>query len=117
MELRQLQALGAVRAQGGVTAAAAVLHLTPSAVSQQLAALQRDVGVPLTQQVGRRLRLTPAGEPLADAAVDVAVAMERARSACAAYLDRPTGTVRVSAFQSGAELLLPGLLSRAPAPG
>ena len=51
MEVRQLEALRAVRAQDGVTAAAAVLHLTPSAVSQQLAALQRDVGVPLTRQV------------------------------------------------------------------
>ena len=112
MDGRQLETLRAVRAQEGVTAAAAVLHLTPSAVSQQLAALQRDVGVPLTRQVGRRLRLTPAGEALADAAVDVAVALERARSACAVFLDRPTGTVELSAFQSGAELLLPGLLTR-----
>ena len=112
MDARQLESLRAVRAQEGVTAAAAVLHLTPSAVSQQLAALQRDVGVPLTRQVGRRLRLTPAGEALADAAVDVAVALERARSACAVYLDRPTGTVELSAFQSGAELLLPDLLTR-----
>jgi DNA-binding transcriptional LysR family regulator len=112
MELRELEALRAVRAQGGVTAAAAVLHLTPSAVSQQLAALQRDVGVPLTRQVGRRLQLTPAGEALADAAVDVAVALERARSACTTFLDRPTGTVGLSAFQSGAELLLPRLLTR-----
>jgi len=117
MELRELDALRAVRAQGGVTAAAVVLHLTPSAVSQQLAALQRDVGVPLTRQVGRRLHLTPAGEALADAAVDVKVALERARSACATFLDRPTGTVAVSAFQSGAELLLPGLLTRVGALG
>ena len=112
MEVRELSALRAVRAQGGVTGAAAVLHLTPSAVSQQLAALQRDVGVPLTRQVGRRLQLTPAGEVLADAAVDVAVALERARAACDAFLERPSGTVSVSAFQSGAELLLPGLLTR-----
>lgn len=117
MDVRQLEALQAVRAQGGVTAAATVLHLTPSAVSQQLAALQRDAGVPLTQRVGRGLRLTPAGEALADAAVDVAVAVERARAACASFLGRPQGTVRVSAFQSGAELLLPGLLTRVRALG
>ena len=112
MDLRALEALRTVRAQGGVTAAAAVLHLTPSAVSQQLAALQRDVGVPLTQRVGRGLRLTPAGEALAEAAVDVAVAVERAQAACAAFLERPQGVVSVSAFQSGAQLLLPGLLTR-----
>jgi DNA-binding transcriptional LysR family regulator len=117
MDVRSLETLRAVRAHGGVTAAAAVLHLTPSAVSQQLSALQREAGVPLTERVGRGLRLTPAGEALAEAAVDVAVALERARAACAAFLDRPHGTVRVSAFQSGAQLLLPGLLTRVRALG
>lgn len=117
MDVRQLETLRAVRAQQGVTAAAAVLNLTPSAVSQQLAALQRDVGVLLTRQVGRRLSLTPAGEALADAAIDVAVAMQRARAACTSFLDRPAGDVSISAFQSGAELLLPGLLKRVKALG
>ncbi|MBB3677566.1 LysR family transcriptional regulator [Modestobacter versicolor] len=112
MDVRALETLRAVRRQGGVTAAAAVLHLTPSAVSQQLAALSREMGVPLTERAGRGLRLTPAGEALAEAAVDVAVAVERARAACAAFADRPVGTVRVSAFQSGARLLLPRLLDR-----
>jgi DNA-binding transcriptional LysR family regulator len=117
MDVRALETLRAVRTQGGVSAAAAVLHLTPSAVSQQLAALTRDAGVPITERVGRGLRLTAAGEALADAAVDVAVALERARAACAVFLDRPEGRVRVSAFQSGAQLLLPGLLTRVRALG
>ncbi len=112
MDVRALETLRAVRSQGGVTAAAAVLHLTPSAVSQQLAVLARDAGVPLTERVGRGLRLTAAGDALADAAVDVAVALERARAACAAFAGSPTGTVRVSAFQSAAWMLLPGLLTR-----
>ena len=112
MEVRALATLRAVRTQGGVTAAAAVLHLTPSAVSQQLAALGRDAGVVLTERVGRGLRLTAAGDALADAAGDVAVAIERARAACDAFLGSPVGVVDVSAFQSGARLLLPGLLTR-----
>ncbi|WP_028050662.1 LysR family transcriptional regulator [Cellulomonas sp. URHD0024] len=112
MDARALETLRTVGSQGGVTAAAAVLHLTPSAVSQQVAVLQREVGVPLTERVGRGLRLTPAGEALAVAGLDVAVALERAQAACDAFLERPKGTVRVSAFQSGAELLLPGLLTR-----
>ncbi|GAA3794869.1 LysR family transcriptional regulator [Cellulomonas soli] len=112
LDPRALQTLRTVGTHGGVTAAAAVLHLTPSAVSQQLAGLQRDVGVDLTERVGRGLRLTPAGRALADAAVDVAVALERARAACETFLERPEGVVRVSAFQSGAQLLLPGLLTR-----
>ena len=112
MDLRALESLRAVHTQGGVTAAAAVLHLTPSAVSQQLATLSRDVGMALTERVGRGLRLTPAGLALAEAAGDVAVAVERARAACHTFLGEPTGTVRISAFQSGAQLLLPGLLTR-----
>ncbi len=112
MDVRALETLRAVGRQGGVTAAAAVLHLTPSAVSQQLAALSREMGVPLTERVGRGIRLTQAGQALAEAAVDVAVAVERARAACAAFVDRPVGTVRVSAFQSAAHLLLPRLLDR-----
>jgi len=112
MDPASLETLRAVGTHGGVTAAAAVLHLTPSAVSQQLARLQREVGVPLTERVGRGLRLTAAGEALAVAAVDVAVALERARAATDAYLARPEGTVRVSAFQSAAQMFLPGLLTR-----
>jgi DNA-binding transcriptional LysR family regulator len=112
MDPRALETLRTVGSQGGVTAAAAVLHLTPSAVSQQVALLQREVGVPLTERVGRGLRLTPAGEALAEAAVEVAVALERARAACDEFLERPQGVVRVSAFQSAALLLLPALLSR-----
>ena len=106
-----MEARRVVRSQGGVNAAGPVLHLTPSAVSQQLAALTSEMGVPLTERVGRGLRLTPAGEALADAAVDVAVAVERARAACEAYRDQPVGTVRVSAFQSAAQLLFPRLLT------
>ncbi|WP_109774963.1 LysR family transcriptional regulator [Quadrisphaera granulorum] len=112
MDVRALEALRAVRSQGGVTRAAAVLHLTPSAVSQHLASLTRQAGVPLTERVGRGLRLTPAGLALADAADDVAVALERARTAVLDAHQAPTGPVRVSAFSSGAELLLPGLLTR-----
>ncbi|WP_315098877.1 LysR family transcriptional regulator, partial [uncultured Cellulomonas sp.] len=50
MDPRALESLRTVGTQGGVTAAAAVLHVTPSAVSQQLALLQREVGVPLTER-------------------------------------------------------------------
>jgi len=115
MDVAGLEALRAVGTHGGVTGAAAALHLTPSAVSQRLAALQRGVDVPLTERVGRGLRLTAAGEAVAAAALDVAVALERARAAADELRVRPTGRVRVSAFQSAAQLLLPGLLARTAA--
>ncbi|MBX9244861.1 LysR family transcriptional regulator, partial [Actinotalea ferrariae] len=56
MDARQLETLRAVHERGGVTAAARALHLTPSAVSQQLAALQRHAGVTLVERVGRGVR-------------------------------------------------------------
>jgi len=112
MDVHQLEALRVVGDRGSVTSAAEALHCTPSAVSQQLKALQRDVGVPLTERVGRGLRLTPAGHALAREAVGVAIALERAGAAVGAFLDQPTGVVRVAAFQSAAQMLLPGLLTR-----
>lgn len=112
MDARLLETLRTVHERGGVTAAAAALHVTPSAVSQQVRVLQREVGAVLLERVGRGVRLTPAGEALAGAALDVAVALERARAAVDAYREHPTGTVRVSAFQSAAQMLFPGLLTR-----
>ena len=55
----RLRALRALADHGTVTAAGRVLHLSPSAVSQQIAALSRSVGVPLVVRHGRRVRLTP----------------------------------------------------------
>ncbi|TKR23047.1 LysR family transcriptional regulator [Cellulomonas hominis] len=115
MDTRHLATLRAVRDRGGVTAAAAALHLTPSAVSQQLRALARDAGAAVVERHGRGIRLTGAGHALADAAADVAVALERAEAAVDAFRSAPHGLVRVAAFQSGAELLLPGLLGRVAA--
>lgn len=111
MDLRQLEAVREVVATGSVTAAAAVLHCTPSAVSQQLRIAERLAGTPLIERDGRGVRPTPAGRALAARAVDVAVAVERARAAVADHAARPTGTVRVSAFQSAGELLFPRLLA------
>jgi len=112
MDARLLATLRTVHERGGVTAAATVLHVTPSAVSQQLRVLQRETGVTLVERDGRGVRLTAAGCALADAALGVAIALERAQAACDTFLARPEGVVRLSAFQSAAQMLLPGLLTR-----
>lgn len=96
--------------RGSVTAVAAALHLTPSAVSQQLAALQRSVPVPLTRLDGRVLSLTDAGRALAAAATDVAEALARADAAVDVHLTDPTAAVRVAAFHSAAATFFPELL-------
>ncbi|WP_432494924.1 LysR family transcriptional regulator [Kineococcus gypseus] len=117
MDVRQLQLLRELAERGSLTAVAAALHLSPSAVSQQLAALQRTTPTPLTEKRGRRLALTPAGQALAEAAVDVAAALDRARRAVDAHLDSPTEPVRVCAFHSAALAWFPPLLRAAAGRG
>ena len=110
MEARHLAVLRELGERGSVTAVASALHLTPSAVSQQLAALQRGVAVPLTRLDGRVLGLTEAGHALAAAATDVAAALARAEAAVDAHLADDTATVRISAFHSAASAFFPPLL-------
>ena len=110
MEARHLMILRELGDRGSLSAVAAALHLTPSAVSQQLAALQRSASVPLTRLDGRVLVLTDAGRSLAAAAVDVAAALARAGAAVDAHLTDPAATVRVVAFHSAASAFFPPLL-------
>ncbi len=116
MDTRQLAILRELNDRGSVTAVAEALFITPSAVSQQLAALQRNVPVALTQRRGRTLALTKAGQALAAAATDVATALARAEAAVDAFLEDPRGPVHVSAFSSAATAFFPTLL-RAAADG
>ncbi|WP_380170739.1 LysR family transcriptional regulator [Kineococcus sp. DHX-1] len=102
MDERQLSVLRELAERGSLVAAARALHVTPSAVSQQLAALQRSCPAPLTERRGRRLVLTPAGEALASAAVDVAAALDAARRAVGDHLDSAHTPVSVAAFHSAA---------------
>ncbi|TWF80184.1 DNA-binding transcriptional LysR family regulator [Pseudonocardia hierapolitana] len=64
IDLRRLHVLRMLDEHGTVTAAAAALHLTPSAVSQQIRLLGRDTGVDLLERVGRGVRLTPSARVL-----------------------------------------------------
>jgi DNA-binding transcriptional LysR family regulator len=107
--LRLLRELGD---RGSVAAVARGLHITPSAVSQQLNTLQRSARVPLTRRSGRRLVLTEAGRALADAAVEVMTALDRADRAVSAYLDDPAAPVTVCAFHSAALTWFPPLIAR-----
>lgn len=100
MELGQLRALRELGDRGSIAAVAAALHVTPSSISQQISALQRGSSVPLTFKDGRRMALTDAGQVLAAAAIDVEVALERARQAVPGFQDERSGTVSVAAFHS-----------------
>lgn len=112
MDLGRLRTLREFADRGSVTAAARALHCTPSAVSQQLRALQGEVGLPLTEPAGRGLRLTDAGRALVARADEVLAALERAESELDTYRSAPRGRVRIAIFQSAGLMLLPGLLTR-----
>jgi DNA-binding transcriptional LysR family regulator len=92
--------LRALADHGTVTAAAAALHLTPSAVSQQLAALESEAGHPLLLRKGRRVSLTPAGDLLVTHAHVVAAELERAQATLDALASGTAGRVGVAAFAS-----------------
>ncbi|MBM7387190.1 DNA-binding transcriptional LysR family regulator [Clavibacter michiganensis] len=106
--LRLLRELGD---RGSVAAVAVAMHVSASAVSQQLAALQAGVPVPLTARRGRRLALTEAGEALAAASVRVDEALAAARDAVGSFLAHDARAVRVSAFHSAGLALFGPLLA------
>ncbi|MFC4002622.1 LysR family transcriptional regulator [Prauserella oleivorans] len=112
MDIGRLRTLREFADRGSVVAAARALHCTPSAVSQQLRALQAETGVALTEPAGRGLRLTDAGRALVARADEVLAALERAEAELDAYRHSPRGRVRLALFPSAALMLLPGLLAR-----
>lgn len=110
MDVQRLRVLRAFADRGTMEAAAAAVHCTPSAVSQQLKLLQHEARTPLLVRKGRRAQLTDAGRALADASVDVFVALERAEAALADFRSGTVVTIRAAMFPSGAEMLLPRTL-------
>jgi len=112
MDIARLRVLRELADRGSVTAAARALHCTPSAVSQQIKALQAEVGLSLTEAAGRGLRLTEAGRLLVARADEVFAALERAEAELDTYRSVPRGRVRLAIFPSAALMLLPGLLRR-----
>ncbi|HEY7048454.1 MAG TPA: LysR family transcriptional regulator [Jatrophihabitantaceae bacterium] len=106
LDARRLRVLHEVNLRGSVTAAAAVLHVTPSAVSQQLAQLEREAGCDLLERAGRGVVLTHAGTALARHAEDVMRALEGASAGLDAARRVVIGTVRVGSFPSAAGALV-----------
>jgi DNA-binding transcriptional LysR family regulator len=98
LDPRRLTVLAAIARTGGVLAAADVLHVTPSAVSQQLARLEREAGLALVVRGGRRVELTPAGEALAEHGRRVVEELAAATETVAELTESVTGTVTLASF-------------------
>jgi DNA-binding transcriptional LysR family regulator len=112
MDARRLEFLRELAERGTVGAVADAMKVTPSAVSQQLKALEREAGYPLLEPSGRGVALTEAGRALARTATEIAVAVERAEGRWREYMEQPAGRVTLRTFPTGGEMLLPGLLTR-----
>jgi DNA-binding transcriptional LysR family regulator len=100
LDLRRLRLLHELNERGTVAAVADALQFTPSAVSQQLAVLEREAGVPLLERAGRGVRLTDAGLVLARHAEALLARAGRAEAELAAAAGAVAGRVRIATFQS-----------------
>ncbi|MFF4160148.1 LysR substrate-binding domain-containing protein [Streptomyces sp. NPDC001678] len=109
-DLHRLRLLRELKHRGTLAAVAAALSYSPSSVSQQLSQLESEVGVPLLEPVGRRVRLTPQAEILVAHTEAVIERLERAEADIATSLTDLTGTLRVAAFQTAALTLVPVVL-------
>ncbi|GIF75128.1 LysR family transcriptional regulator [Asanoa siamensis] len=110
LDVRRLRLLRDLARLGTIAAVSEAHTYTPSAVSQQLAALQREAGVRLLERAGRRVALTPTGEALVRHAEVVLAALEAADATLAAARGGLSGTVRIGAYPSAVRTLLPTAL-------
>lgn len=107
LNLERLRALQAVSAYGSLNAAAEILHVTTSAVSQQLAKLEREIGEPLMEREGRGVRLTRAAHVLVTHTLRAMSALEEAESELDAQRTGVAGPITITAFATAARGLAP----------
>ncbi|GGQ07210.1 LysR family transcriptional regulator [Streptosporangium pseudovulgare] len=111
LDVRRLRLLRELAHRGTIAAVAEALAFTPSAVSQQLAVLEREAGTALLERTGRRVRLTPAGLALVGHAEAVLERLEQAAAELAAARTDLTGAVRIGAFPTATRAILPAALA------
>ncbi|GAA2496804.1 MULTISPECIES: LysR family transcriptional regulator [Actinomycetes] len=119
LNLERLRTLDALARHGSVSAAADALHVTTSAVSQQLGKLEREIDQQLLAKNGRGVRLTDAGRLLSEHAARILSQVELAESDLEAHRGQVVGELRLSAFPTAARGLFPVALRalRAEHPG
>ncbi|GAA0287246.1 LysR family transcriptional regulator [Streptomyces polychromogenes] len=110
LDVRRLRLLRELARRGTIAAVAEALAYSPSAVSQQLAVLEREAGLPLLERTGRRVRLTPAAQNLVGHAEAVLERLERAGADLAEARGGLAGVLRVGAFPTATRALVPAAL-------
>src|SRR5580693_7114373 len=109
LDLHRLRLLREFAARGSIAGTAAFLGYTPSAVSQQLAVLEREAGTALLDRSARRAELTDAGRRLAGHAERILAMVEEAETDLSARAGEPAGRVVAIAFPSAAVAFAPAL--------
>ncbi len=108
--LNQLSSFLAVAREGSVSAAAEKLYVTQPSISAAVSALSKELGVDLTERVGRGVGLTAAGEAFRPYAADVLGLIEQGRQAAREAADLSTRSLRIVAVATAAEYVVPPLL-------
>lgn len=112
MDLNRLRVLAAVAREGSVTAAAEALQYSQPAISHHLTRLEAEAGVPLVQRAGRGIRLTEAGQILADRAEEILGRVRSVQAEIAAHAGLRAGRVRLAAFPSALAAVVPPVAAR-----
>src|SRR5215831_5473950 len=108
--LNQLQSFLAVAREGSVSAAAEKLYVTQPSISAAVSALSRELGVDLTERVGRGVGLTAAGDAFRPYAADVLGLIEQGRKAAREAADVSMRSLRIVAVATAAEYVVPSIL-------
>src|SRR4051812_41180459 len=107
LDVRRMRVLREVAVRGSFSAAAEALSFTQSAVSQQIAALEREAGATLVQRSARGVRLTDAGEALVRHAEAIMARLAEAEAELEAIAGLRGGRLRLASFESAASTLMP----------
>src|ERR687888_2299700 len=107
LDVRRMRVLREVAQQGSFSAAAESLSFTQSAVSQHVAALERETGTRLVERGPRGVRLTDAGQALVSHADAIIARIEDAEEELAAIAGLRSGRLRLASFQSAGATLVP----------
>jgi DNA-binding transcriptional LysR family regulator len=111
LDVTRLRVIDAVARHGSVTAAAKELHYSQPTVTHHLARLEAETGAQLLQRVGRGIRLTPAGELLADRAAEIIGRIDAADAELSAHVGLTAGRVRLAGYSSAIAALVPSAVA------
>ena len=111
LDVRRMRVLREVAERGSITAAAQALAFTPSAVSQQIATLERETGVALVERGPRSIRLTPAGRALVEHTDGILASLQAAEAEIQAIAGVRGGMLRLASFPTAYATIMPAAIA------